>query len=67
MGRRVSEHVRLADGFQLTFCNPYACHERRNLVLYGPVGSGKRHLAIETGLRACEFGMMVKFNTLLIW
>ncbi|WP_246120584.1 IS21-like element helper ATPase IstB [Cohnella terricola] len=36
---------------------------RRNLVLYGPVGTGKTHLAIATGLRACELGMTVKFYT----
>lgn len=34
-----------------------------NLVLYGPVGTGKTHLAIATGLRACELGMTVKFYT----
>ena len=36
---------------------------RRNLVLYGPVGTGKTHLAIVAGLRACELGMTVKFYT----
>jgi DNA replication protein len=36
---------------------------RRNLVLYGPVGTGKTHLAISAGLRACELGMTVKFYT----
>jgi DNA replication protein DnaC len=36
---------------------------RRNLVLYGPVGTGKTHLAIAAGLRACELGMTVKFYT----
>jgi len=36
---------------------------RRNLVLYGPVGTGKTHLAIATGLRACELGMIAKFYT----
>jgi len=38
-------------------------HGRRNLVLYGPVGTGKTHLAIATGQRACELGMTVKFYT----
>jgi len=38
-------------------------HGWRNLVLYGPVGTGKTHLAIATGLRACELGMTVKFYT----
>ncbi|WP_135557774.1 IS21-like element helper ATPase IstB [Paenibacillus cymbidii] len=36
---------------------------RRNLVLYGPVGTGKTHLAIAAGLRACDLGMTVKFYT----
>lgn len=36
---------------------------RRNLVLYGPVGTGKTHLAIAVGVRACERGMAVKFYT----
>jgi DNA replication protein DnaC len=36
---------------------------KRNLVLYGPVGTGKTHLAIAAGLRACELGMSVKFYT----
>ncbi|OXS55063.1 hypothetical protein B1A99_25130 [Cohnella sp. CIP 111063] len=31
----------------------------RNLVLYGPVGTGKTHWAIAAGLRACELGMTV--------
>jgi len=36
---------------------------KRNLVLYGPVGTGKTHLAIAMGIRACEMGMAVKFYT----
>jgi len=36
---------------------------KRNLVLYGPVGTGKTHLAIAMGIRACEMGMSVKFYT----
>ena len=37
--------------------------ERKNLVLYGPVGTGKTHLAIALGVRACELGMRVRFFT----
>jgi DNA replication protein DnaC len=37
---------------------------KRNLVLYGPVGTGKTHLAIAAGIRACELGMTVKFYTI---
>jgi DNA replication protein DnaC len=39
-------------------------HGKRNLVLYGPVGTGKTHLAIATGIRACELGLTVKFYTI---
>lgn len=37
--------------------------ERKNLVFYGPVGTGKTHLAIALGVRACELGFPVKFFT----
>ncbi|GMA58907.1 ATPase AAA [Alicyclobacillus sacchari] len=36
---------------------------KRNLVLYGPVGTGKTHLATALGVRACELGMAVRFFT----
>lgn len=36
---------------------------KRNLVLYGPVATGKTHLATAVGVRACELGMAVKFYT----
>ena len=35
----------------------------RNVVLYGPVGTGKTHLAIALGLQACERGRAVHFYT----
>lgn len=35
--------------------------EKKNLVLYGPVGTGKTHLAIALGVRSCELGYRVKF------
>lgn len=38
--------------------------DHRNLVLYGPVGTGKSHLSIALGLAACERGRTVKFYTL---
>ena len=43
-----------------------SCHfigEKKNLILYGPVGIGKTHLAIALGSRACEIGMNVRFYT----
>ncbi len=37
--------------------------EKRNLVLYGPVGIGKTHMAIATGVKACEMGYKTRFHT----
>jgi len=37
--------------------------EKRNLVLYGPVGTGKTHLAIGLGVAACARGHRVRFYT----
>lgn len=37
--------------------------EKRNLVLYGPVGVGKTHMAIATGVNACQMGYSTKFYT----
>jgi DNA replication protein DnaC len=37
--------------------------DHRNLVLYGPVGTGKTHLAIALGIKACEAGFNVRFFT----
>ena len=36
---------------------------KANLVCFGPVGTGKTHLAIALGIKACEMGMKVKFFT----
>ncbi|MCL1981650.1 MAG: IS21-like element helper ATPase IstB [Clostridiales bacterium] len=37
--------------------------EKRNLVLYGPVGIGKTHMAIAAGVKACSMGYKTKFYT----
>jgi DNA replication protein DnaC len=37
--------------------------EKRNLVLYGPVGVGKTHMAIAAGMKACSLGYRTKFYT----
>jgi DNA replication protein DnaC len=34
-----------------------------NLVLYGPVGTGKTHMAIAAGRAACDIGLRVRFLT----
>jgi len=36
---------------------------RENVICYGPVGTGKTHLATAVGLAACEKGMKVRFTT----
>jgi DNA replication protein DnaC len=40
-------------------------HEGRNLVLLGPPGVGKTHLAIGLGVRVCEIGHRVYFTSAL--
>ena len=37
--------------------------EQKNLVLYGPVGVGKTHMAIAAGITACNLGYKTKFYT----
>ena len=42
------------------------CHfvqEKKNLVLYGGVGTGKTHMGIALGISACEKGKAVRFFT----
>lgn len=37
--------------------------EKRNLVFFGPVGTGKTHLAIALGVMACDNNRSVRFHT----
>lgn len=37
--------------------------DKTNLVLYGPVGTGKSHMAVATGIIACQKGLRVRFFT----
>ncbi|MXI86938.1 IS21-like element helper ATPase IstB [Sphaerochaeta halotolerans] len=37
--------------------------KKTNLVCHGPVGTGKTHLAIALGIKACERGFKVRFYT----
>jgi len=41
--------------------------ERSNVVFLGPPGTGKTHLAIGLGIRACQAGHRVLFNTAAEW
>lgn len=36
---------------------------KKNLVLYGPVGIGKTHMAVAAGVKACHLGYKTKFYT----
>lgn len=36
---------------------------KKNLVLYGPVGIGKTHMAVAAGVKACNLGYKTKFYT----
>jgi DNA replication protein DnaC len=42
-------------------------HARENVVLLGPPGTGKTHLAIALGVRACLAGQRVAFATATEW
>jgi DNA replication protein DnaC len=42
-------------------------HGRENVVLLGPPGTGKTHLAIALGVRACLAGQRVLFKTATEW
>ena len=37
--------------------------EKQNLILYGPVGTGKTHMAVALGVMACQMDMNVRFYT----
>ena len=37
--------------------------QKQNLVLFGPVGVGKTHLAIAAGVKACKRGLKTRFYT----
>jgi DNA replication protein DnaC len=37
--------------------------EKKNLILYGPVGVGKTHMATAVGMKACESGLKTRFYT----
>lgn len=41
--------------------NIYFINKKENLILYGPVGTGKTHLATAIGVNACSNGKRVKY------
>ena len=44
-------------------CSAAFIAEKKNLVLYGPVGTGKTHLATALGVLACSRGIRTRFFT----
>lgn len=59
-----SSGVRFPDGFsQEMICDCSFIREKTNLVLYGPVGTGKTHMAIAAGVNACRAGLSTRFFT----
>src|ERR671939_512411 len=42
-------------------------HSKENVILLGPPGTGKTHLAIAMGIRACLAGQRVIFKTATEW
>jgi DNA replication protein DnaC len=42
-------------------------HARQNVILLGPPGTGKTHLASALGVRACLAGQRVQFATATAW
>jgi DNA replication protein DnaC len=55
------QHVEEAFVHQLASCD--YIHNRQNIVMIGNPGSGKSHLSIALGLRACQQGFRVRFTT----
>jgi DNA replication protein DnaC len=42
-------------------------HARQNVILLGPPGTGKTHISIALGIRACLAGQRVLFHTATEW
>ncbi len=55
------EHVAEAQLKELAACG--FIKERRNIVMIGNPGTGKTHLSIALGIKACHLGMKVRFFT----
>jgi len=56
------DEIKLPEGVTPESLQHYTfIEERRNLILYGNVGTGKTHLATAIGVEACKQGKLVKF------
>ncbi len=54
--------IRMPSGLEFTKLKDASfVDERRNLILYGNVGTGKTHMAIAAGVAACNKGKVVRF------
>jgi DNA replication protein DnaC len=59
-----TQHLKLPAQFNLNDLQQgQFIREKKNLLLYGPVGTGKTHLAIAVGVNACEAGIRTRFFT----
>lgn len=57
-------HVTMPDGLSLESVRDCSfIRDQLNLVLYGPVGTGKTHMAVAAGIAACRMGLSVRFFT----
>ena len=59
--------ARCASRRSSTWASSTSCTRRENVVLLGPPGTGKSHLAIALGIRACLAGQRVVFATATEW
>lgn len=59
-----ANQIAIPDDFSLDAMKDSSfARDKLNLVLYGPVGTGKTHLAVAAGIAACKRGMSVRFYT----
>ena len=53
--------MNMCDFFDAYIKNAFFIEKKENLILYGPVGTGKTHMATAVGVAACNRGKKVKF------
>lgn len=59
-----TDAIRFPDGFSAECISDCSfIRDKTNLVLYGPVGTGKTHMAIAAGVAACRAGLRARFFT----
>lgn len=59
-----TDRVSFPEGLTLEdICEGTFIDERLNLIFFGPVGTGKTHMAVAAGIAACRRGRVVRFFT----